>query len=559
MSSQRSFDALAWLRVGLTVLPFSGLAASPTQTLDAPQHKRPPAQVEPQRAQVTYKAEVNYVEVVAVVTDANGRFVGDLARDDFSVNEDGTAQTISDFRLVNLDGSQPTAPRATWPNVEEDVSDNAIPFDGRVYVLLLDDLHVDPALSGEVRRRATRFVEHYLADGDMAAVVSTSGRSGAAQELTRNRSLLVKAVSRFMGLKGIGVPDPDLLFDETVTASVPGGRGALATDALSSLRSLVDLLGSVKGRRKAVVYFSEGPSFCAVNTSVGELTKDAAAVAAAAARANVAIYGVDPRGLDPSMDCDLDAGIRSLRGLADATGGFALVNSNDFDGGFERIRKDNSAYYVLGYYAAPLGPDVRFRKIDITISRPGLTVRALQGYLPLPAKLTAIGPGNRPSSPALAAAMNSALPVSGLRLAGIAVPFMGTTGHASTVTLALVVDGRDLTSGEIGPSEHTVLDMPLSRESHATVAREGIRVIRTVTLKPGLHQIRIGATDVATGRTGVIHCDLDVPDYRSLPLSMSGLLISSSLAGLVPIAPGGPLRISRSVCRVRLPCLGSSA
>jgi len=44
--------------------------------------------------------------------------------------------------------------------------------------------------------------------------------------------------------------------------------------------------------------------------------------------------------------------------------------------------------------------------------------------------------------------------------------------------------------------------------------------------------------DNATARVGVVHCDLEVPDFSSLPLSMSGLILTSSGAGMVPTAGG---------------------
>ena len=65
----------------------------------------------------------------------------------------------------------------------------------------------------------------------------------------------------------------------------------------------------------------------------------------------------------------------SLRVMADETGGFAVVNNNDFNGTFRRIVDDNSSYYVLGYYPTNDKRDGRFRKIEVKLAnRPGLTV-----------------------------------------------------------------------------------------------------------------------------------------------------------------------------------------
>ena len=50
----------------------------------------------------TFKAQVEYVEVDALVTDAQGRPVRGLTKDDFQVFEDGKRQTISSFVFVDI-------------------------------------------------------------------------------------------------------------------------------------------------------------------------------------------------------------------------------------------------------------------------------------------------------------------------------------------------------------------------------------------------------------------------------------------------------------------------
>jgi hypothetical protein len=94
---------------------------------------------------------------------------------------------------------------------------------------------------------------------------------------------------------------------------------------------------------------------------------------AAATRANVVVYAVDPRGLGAEFqdvasiqsfpdDTSLGLGMSSifnevrlsqgsLRVMGDETGGFAVVNQNSFRDAFQRIVDDNSSYYVMGYYA----------------------------------------------------------------------------------------------------------------------------------------------------------------------------------------------------------------
>ena len=52
----------------------------------------------------------------------------------------------------------------------------------------------------------------------------------------------------------------------------------------------------------------------------------------------------------------------SLRVIAEQTGGFAIVNQNDFDKALKRIDAETSDYYVLGYYSS--NPDRRSGAAD---------------------------------------------------------------------------------------------------------------------------------------------------------------------------------------------------
>jgi VWFA-related protein len=122
-------------------------------------------------------------------------------------------------------------------------------------------------------------------------------------------------------------------------------------------------------------------------------------------RANVSFYPIDPRGLavfdtpivpsaldapslgEPSPTIHLSddarmlaARIDSLRTVAEATDGLAVVNNNDLAAGMQRIVSDLTSYYLLGYYASGK-LDGKFHKITVRVKRPGVQVRARRGYL----------------------------------------------------------------------------------------------------------------------------------------------------------------------------------
>jgi hypothetical protein len=81
--------------------------------------------------EVTFRVEVNYVEVDAVVTDATGKIVTDLTQADFEVLEDGRSQKVTAFAVVNLPVERPVRPLFAGGPIESDVSANTI-AEGRI-------------------------------------------------------------------------------------------------------------------------------------------------------------------------------------------------------------------------------------------------------------------------------------------------------------------------------------------------------------------------------------------------------------------------------------------
>ena len=112
-------------------------------------------------------------------------------------------------------------------------------------------------------------------------------------------------------------------------------------------------------------------------------------------RANVTFYAVDPRGLTafddsigpmrpatPGEDRTRMASRQGgLRELANNTDGAVVLNTNDVKGGVARIMADLGVYYLMQYYSTNPKLDGRFRSIAVRVKRPGVQVRARQGYL----------------------------------------------------------------------------------------------------------------------------------------------------------------------------------
>jgi VWFA-related protein len=148
---------------------------------------------------VIFRAEVNYVELDAIVTDAQGTVVPDLAQADFEVLEDGKLQKLSAFAHVDLPIEKAERPLFTRAVIEPDVQTNRA-VEGRIYLIVLDDLHTDVARTIRVKAAARRFIEQSFGVNDLAAVAFT-GRNDASQDFTNNPRLLLAAVDKFNGRK----------------------------------------------------------------------------------------------------------------------------------------------------------------------------------------------------------------------------------------------------------------------------------------------------------------------------------------------------------------------
>ena len=565
----------------------------------AAQQQTPPAPA-PQAPPVTFRVEVNYVEVDAIVTDAQGRTVSNLTADDFELFEDRRPQKVSAFSLVNIPQESVMRPLYSPTAIEPDVQTNTA-GEGRLYLFVIDTLHTSPFNALKVRAAARQFVERYFAANDLAAVVFTGGQAKDTQDFTSSKRLLLAAIDKASGTKFSTPvqPGPMARADEFE-------REMHARNSMDRIRALAEFMANVRGRRKAMLLFGEGLEYdfsdMFTNTTASGVLENIRDAIGAAARANVAIYAIDPRGLEnvgadaaqgavpsaPGNPGDaasgdtpaaasslttvdmLNASARSLRVsqdslrmISDETGGFAVVNQNGFVNAFERIVEDNSTYYVLGYYPTNDRRDGRFRSISVRLKRPGLTVRARRGYVAPRGRVPA-PPAVTTTDPILASAdraIASPIPIPGIPLQITAAPFRGEGSNAS-VAIAVELGMQDIQLTESGGTLNGNLQMAYmatdaegkerGNASHALTlnmrpetaqrGRErGFRVLSQIDLPPGRHQVRVGVGE-AGGRSGSVIAHIDVPDFTAAPITMSGIALTSALAAETPtVKPRDPL------------------
>ena len=380
--------------------------------------------------QATFRVAVDLVTTDVIVRDSDtDAFISDLTADEFEVYEDGIRQEVVSLvlthggRVFNVQ-APPSAPVA-----EGIILPTARPTSGaagRVFLILIDDLHLEFKQTLRTRDLLRRVLRTLVHDGDLFGIVST-GTSSIAEDLTYDRQVLEAAIER---VAGSGLAPSDIIKGQQGRQGNPELRYR-AHVAFRTAYDLVNNLAKLRNRRKAVVYISSGYDFNPYAESrlryqaemwgdnydidgnptdvnydpfldnrnnlqfaESDLVREIAELTNAANRANATFYTIDPRGLVAGPDIG-DSSINvasmdwqdhltktqnSLRVLAEETGGFAIVNRNNFDDALTRIDAETSDYYVLGYYSNNPDPLKRTRALEVKVMRDDVEVNSRTSY-----------------------------------------------------------------------------------------------------------------------------------------------------------------------------------
>ena len=525
------------------------------------QVRRPysPAEVPPTPQ---FKSSVDVVHLDVSVLDEQRRPVRGLKPPDFTILEDGKPRDIAVFEAVEVPDPEPAT--ATWTReVARDVRANDDVQERRLFLLVLDDstIQASPRAINTAKETARMIIDRFGAS-DLAAVIFTRDNRHA-QDFTADRARLRAAVGRFTaGFRDMGL-------------DVPGQDDGYFIASSSTLERAVHVLTSLPDRRKSIIYIGQGMPADLQNTGFGEpgLPTDGGASAVMtqamnsrvktqleriftnARRANINVYTIDACGLRvpfemlrPSvMLCPPGIEVDYLRVIASNTGGRAIVETNDFKAGVEAIFVENASYYLLGIHPASARPDGKVRRLEVKVNRPGVTVRTRNGYQAEKASDIAKRKEALADSPA-GLALTGILPKSDLPLQVTAVPFAlpGKKESAIAVTVGVrqpirrnaerTVERVDLlvsafsVEGKAFGSRRLTANVTLRAGASGLAEYE---VLSRIDLKPGRYQLRIGASVGSLSTQGSVYCDIDVPDFSSAPVSMSGLVLTATGGGEV--------------------------
>ncbi|HEY6402836.1 MAG TPA: VWA domain-containing protein [Blastocatellia bacterium] len=297
----------------------------------------------------TLRIETTLVLVPVMAMDRYGKYVPGLTAPDFQVYEDNVKQEISDF------GSAETP----------------------IHVALILDVSGSTRFKLEdIQDAAMAFVDQ-LRPQDRVMVVSFDQEVRVDAEFTNERDKLMRAIMR------------------TRT-----GGGTRAHDAIDL--TLTERLDKIQGR-KTIVIFNDG-------VDTGSQFATWQSVAERLEESSVIFYPVryntqwDMRSLIPQSSATqntprdvIEKGIKeatermrkeyehaaqNLKNLAEVSGGryYEVDTIGDTNQAFANIAEELRRCYWLGYYPPNTDHDGKYRRIGVTVSKPGTFLRARRGY-----------------------------------------------------------------------------------------------------------------------------------------------------------------------------------
>lgn len=341
-------------------------------------------------------------------------------------------------------------------------------------------------------------------------------------------------------------------------------------DAMDSLRDVVRSEEKLPGR-KVVLYLADGLTF-PVNRrdAVDDLISSAN-------RAGVSFYTVDTRGLnvdDPMVealaeqkrvgaeslaqasdphnghfeadDMQLTAVASkqlSMRELAESTGGFAVTNTNEIALPMQRMMEDIREHYELAYSPTSTVYDGHFRKIEVRINRPKISVQTRKGYYAVPDlngdplrpyELLALKAMNaspaepvfpyqfaavkfRPEPQAVDYQITFEVPLAALK--PVSDPKTGKS-HYQAALVAFIHDAN----GEVVRKVSREVAREAETASLSQFSRDRILYAEPVDLAPGHYVLDAAVTDETTGKTSVKRTSLFVTPEKDLSLSSLELI-----------------------------------
>jgi VWFA-related protein len=239
--------------------------------------------------------------------------------------------------------------------------------------------------------------------------------------------------------------------------------------------------------------------------------------------------------------------------LAEGTGGFVIVNSNDLVGGLERIAKDQSQYYVLSYAPAE-SPEGSCHTVRVKVDRSGTLVRARSGYCNArPVDLLAGNPIERDLETRASGEM------AGNVTASMQAPFFYTSPNTARVNLAIDIPANALKFEKVKGKLHSAVNvLGIAYKPDGTIAarfsdtvnfdfeekneleefqKQPFHYENQFNVASGQHKLKVVFSS-GNESFGKLELPLVIDPYDGKQFSMSGVALSNEIRRVADLSTG---------------------
>ncbi len=545
------------------------------------------AQQQRQEPTPVFRSNTRLIVQTVTVKDKTGNVIEGLTAQDFIVTEDGQAQTIAFVEFQRLQGGQapaPVAPRPATqagPDVPSATQGGFAPVaagdarfrDRRLLILYFDLSAMPPLDQMRAFQAALKYISVQMQPADLLAIlIYEGGAVRVKQDFTDDRGQLGFVINSLIYGED---KDGDGVRDEPDQSSAFGQDDAefniFNTDRqLSALQTAVTMLRPFP-ELKSLIYFGSG-----LRLNGTDNTAQLRATTNAAVRANVSIFPVDARGLVASAPLG-DATVRSpggigmftgqlamagasnfqrsqdtLYALAKDTGGTPMFDNNDLSLGIVQAANAVTSYYIIGFYSTQTAADGRFRRVRITLAggREGeLAYR--QGYY-ADKEFAKLSGTERERQ--LEEALMLENPITDITIA-MEVNYFQLNRAEYFVPVAVKIPGSELALARRRGAQRTLidfigevkddygvthqnvrdkLDIKLTDQTAAELAKRPIQYETGFTLLPGKYVIKFLARDAEAGRIGTYQASFTIPNLNreEKRLPISSVVLSSQRVSL---------------------------
>jgi VWFA-related protein len=319
------------------------LAPSP----DAPPVSNAPAQPADQQSVATFHVNVNLVDVVFTVKDKSGNLVPHLTRNDCTIDEDKTPQTLKTF-----------------------VAETNQPL---TLGILLDTSGSQQRVLPLEQDAGSQFLERVLRAKDEAFLLSFDVNVDLLQDFTNSAHMLARAMGKAEintagGNGAAGIPGAG----GGTVPTVGDPKGTLLYDAI--YLASTEKLNQESGR-KAMIILTDGED-------EGSREKIADAIAAAQ-KSNVIVYVILIADREMYWSQGMGyTGYSAAKRISDETGGRLIDVGNNgakLQAAFEQIEDELRTQYVASYTSNNTKLDGGFRHLTVQCGD-GMKVQVRKGY-----------------------------------------------------------------------------------------------------------------------------------------------------------------------------------